>query len=584
MDLKSLMSGIGVVIDDALDKNNGNENDGIFQIMKQINDHLEIPLFGIDRIPSSGVCHNLLQSASFILLDWKLWANGEQLEREGIKRNVEFLNKAKDYFIPVLIFTNEALSDVECEIEGCLYSKQHPENNFIFIKTKTDVIDESEFDSLKNWIKINASVYTLKAWEQAFYKSKRKLFSSMYSKSADWPKIFWKSYEKDGVDPNSSLTRLINDNLLGRFKSGIFKSKLLDSNYPDVPGEDIRLLLNEACFLSKDNLAKKDLRAGDLFKMPNRKYLINIRPDCDCVPRTGNNICDVELYCIEGKTLSDKKINEMYDDGHFNEKIWENITFCIYNKKTIQFHFKKLRVKKYAELKGKRVGRLLHPYITKIQQNFTHYLQRQGLPRIPEEALLDCKIDLKKQASAARDQMIQNRSQIDSVHVPENDRSGIYSVYARNQNCLPGITTPSNGILYVGESGDLAKRGHFETGKTRSSSLRRSLGAILKKKLNLVAIPRGGVNDKRRFSNFCFTEKGEDKLSEWMYENLEYAIYFYKENTKNRRELEQEIIRISKPPLNLNKWPKENPNPQRRNIMKTRGHCMKEAKQSEDQS
>ena len=52
-----------------------------------------------------------------------------------------------------------------------------------------------------------------------------------------------------------------------------------------------------------------------------------------------------------------------------------------------QFKFNDLYKKEYPQISDDRVGRIIHPYITKIQQRYALYLQRQGLPRIPEEAL-----------------------------------------------------------------------------------------------------------------------------------------------------------------------------------------------------
>ena len=70
----------------------------------------------------------------------------------------------------------------------------------------------------------------------------------MYAKSPDWPKVFWKSYKDDGVDPSSSVTTLINDNLSGRFKTDIFEKQILGSGLSDVPMEEIKSLVQEASF------------------------------------------------------------------------------------------------------------------------------------------------------------------------------------------------------------------------------------------------------------------------------------------------------------------------------------------------
>ena len=389
MDLKSLMSGIAVVIDDAFGESIEGNNDKIFQIVKKIEKEWEIPCYKTDRIPTDNNCKNLLQSASFILLDWKLWPdNPRELERSGIEANKKFLEQARKYFVPVFIFTNEYPDDVVNELPDSLYNQDKAEKNFIFIKKKEKLVDGNTFDSIKCWMQKNASVYTLKTWEQAFYKAKRGLFSDMYTRSPDWPKVFWKSYKDDGVDPSSSITRLINDSLLGRIRTNIFEKSILGFDIPNISGKDIRSLIAEASFIQKENLPEDEIRSGDLFKLPKGKYSINIRPDCDCIPRNDTQgTVDVELYCIEGRKMTEGEVAKSYKNGHFNERIWESIAFAIHEGKTVQFDFKKFDKKNFSEIKEQRVGRLMHPYITRIQQRFALYLQRQGLPRIPEEVI-----------------------------------------------------------------------------------------------------------------------------------------------------------------------------------------------------
>ena len=396
VDVKSLMSGIAVVIDDALDPEKEDKTDRIFQIVGKVEEELEIPFYTTHEIPSDAICRNLLQSASFILLDWRLWENGSsQLKKEGVRKNIEFLEKAKDFFVPVLIFSNEDPSDIINRLPQSLYelNDEHgEEKNFIFIKGKSELEEGNISDLIEGWIRKNASVYTLKAWEQAFYESKRNLFNSMYEKSLDWPKVFWKSYLDDGVDPSSSITGLVNDMLLGSIRTDIFDKNILESGAHSVAGADIRSLMAEASFVKNEKLPENETRSGDLFARPKGKYLINIRPDCDLL-RQGE---DVELYCIKGKKMKNKEIKESLDidkeerfKGRFNERASESISFSLLAGKSIRFNFKDLEIIKFSEVKENRVGRLIHPYITRIQQRYSLYLQRQGLPRIPEEAVKD---------------------------------------------------------------------------------------------------------------------------------------------------------------------------------------------------
>ena len=83
----------------------------------------------------------------------------------------------------------------------------------------------------------------------------------------------------------------------------------------------------------------------------------------------------------------DIKKNYNEGQGHFNERIWESISFCLYEGKTIRFDFRKFEKKIFSQIKNQHVGRLIHPYITRIQQRYALYLQRQALPRIPKIAL-----------------------------------------------------------------------------------------------------------------------------------------------------------------------------------------------------
>ncbi len=394
MELKSLMSGIAVVIDDKIEDGGDGTEDRIVKIVEQVEQEWDLPFYKAKEMPPEKTWPNLLQAASFVLLDWELWPRGaSELERTGVKKNIQFLKKAKDYFVPVFIFTNESPDYIKSNLPKDIYPEESSEKSFVFIQRKGNLLsDDGSLNSstIEGWVRKNASVYTLKTWEQAFYAAKKELFGSMYARSSDWPRVFWKAYKDDSVDPSSSLTHLINDSLRGRMRTSAFETEILAAPYAEVPREDLRALVGETSFRAQNNLPEDEIRCGDLFRQPRGKFLLNLRPDCDCVPRRDGESDEVELYCIEGKKMSDKQLSDSYQrqNGHFSERIWESIAFSIYDRKSIRFDFKKLRIEKYSALKDKRIGRLLHPFLTRIQQRFALYLQRQGLPRIPEVAVL----------------------------------------------------------------------------------------------------------------------------------------------------------------------------------------------------
>ena len=360
MEPQSLMSGIAVVIDDEIENvaTDGDNEDGngdlIVEIVKQLKQEWNLPFYTAKQIPPEETWPNLLQAASFILLDWRLWpSNVSQLEEEGVARNIQFLKQAKDYFVPVFIFTNEASEDVEDKLHQDIYQKESPERNFIFLKRKADLFADNalDFSAIEKWIKQNASVYALKTWEQEFHAAKKELFGAMYARSPDWPKVFWKAYKDDSVDPSSSLTHLINESLWGRMRTSAFEAEILDTPYADVRREDLLALIGETSFRAQNNLPEDEIRCGDLFKQSKGKFLLNLRPDCDCIPRDGN-ADEMELYCVEGKKMSNSELRKLYHEGHFPERVWEGIAFSIYNGGSVRFDFRKIRIEKFAELRA----------------------------------------------------------------------------------------------------------------------------------------------------------------------------------------------------------------------------------------
>ena len=119
------------------------------------------------------------------------------------------------------------------------------------------------------------------------------------------------------------------------------------------------------------------------------KYWLNLRPDCDCIPRDGGEVGDIEVYCVEGKLLTPNDLRRLFKNGHFEERVSQSVVFGVVDGKSILFHFDRLRVCKYSEVRERRVGRLLHPYVTRVQQRYALFIQRQALPRIPAAAVND---------------------------------------------------------------------------------------------------------------------------------------------------------------------------------------------------
>ena len=164
-----------------------------------------------------------------------------------------------------------------------------------------------------------------------------------------------------------------------------------------------------------------------------------------------------------------------------------------------------------------------------------------------------------------------SRSRPSSLVPPE--KPGVYAVCLRDKAQVGWFTCKPGDIIYVGISSNLKQREfdtHFTSGKSGFSTLRRSLGAILKGELQLECFPRSSGKAESNVTNYKFDPAGEQRLTLWMAENLDIGICPVGSSIK---ELETAVIADLEPLLNLTKWK----NPNRKEIMGLRLKCKAEA-------
>ena len=158
--------------------------------------------------------------------------------------------------------------------------------------------------------------------------------------------------------------------------------------------------------------------------------------------------------------------------------------------------------------------------------------------------------------------------------IAPREGAGVYAYYVRDAVCLPGLKPGTEGLIYVGmtEQG-LDAREHAQHKHSGFSTLRRSLGALLKEELKLTALPRSAGKSASNIRCFRFHDDGERALSKWMRDNL---LCSQVEISCGVVELEAVLITASEPPLNLKGWR----NPQAPHVRALRAQCASEAKRA----
>jgi DNA-binding transcriptional MerR regulator len=157
-------------------------------------------------------------------------------------------------------------------------------------------------------------------------------------------------------------------------------------------------------------------------------------------------------------------------------------------------------------------------------------------------------------------------------HADSGKQCGVYTILQKTPGVLQQVAEDDVVVLYVGMSTDLSAREfdtHFDSAQTGFSTVRRSLGAILKDELRLTALARGRGRARSDFVNFRFEAAGEDRLTAWMREHLSVNTW----PTNHYEMLERALIRELRPPLNL-----EKANPKNEAIRSLRKLCADEAR------
>ena len=398
MNTKELFKGVAVVIDDKINAERS-EKEKIHEIVDKLTDN-NVPLIKYEYVPENDEIIQLM-NVSFVLLDWELFEKPAGTffdESPFINDIINFIKTLKQVtFTPIFIFSHlDSDTIIRKLIETGLYEED--KSNYIFVKRKGELISETDenklFEEIENWLKATPSIYVLKEWEKSLNEAKNKLFWDFYNINHKWPSVLQKTFTDDGSDVNYELGNFIFKNIMARTEPISFDEDILKIEDNELSKEELRNVLEAERFIKNNSLPDMP-HTGDIYSYRVEgedidRYYVNIRPECD-IARKSNP----ELYCLKGKIIDEDDINpkEQRDNeirfvnGAFIEKANKVYLPFVISGKILEFSLNDIKIKKWNSVKAERIGRILPPYITAIQQKYSFYLQRQGLPAIPEKAI-----------------------------------------------------------------------------------------------------------------------------------------------------------------------------------------------------
>lgn len=146
---------------------------------------------------------------------------------------------------------------------------------------------------------------------------------------------------------------------------------------------------------------------------------------------------------------------------------------------------------------------------------------------------------------------------------------GIYALFLMD-NALFSAKPDIHGLIYIGKTENqdgFSGRCYF-SGRTLNHSPRKSLAGLLTKELSLEPIEV--VSGIRRKKKWGLSPASDQRLSDWMYQNLLLALH----PCSFAKDVKDEMIRLHKPPLNLDRG---DLTPLQREVKKLRGNMQEVA-------
>ena len=390
----SLLNGYALVIDDEI-------NDANSSIAKMITTlEKEGTLFiKCGDLPAENTRNNL-SGISFIVLDWDIKGEeqtlpegvqlGTVLENARTDENITFINDVlKKYFVPIFIFSQENKDSITATLQADTEIVQVLEKR-IFVKNKSDLADDNVKTYLSEWLTKNKTVLALKMYEEQLNKSKNAFLVEVGDLDPNWTTIVYNTLKLDHVDKhgNTISQHLLNLDfrdfltaaLLGRMNHVKFEEAEFNSTNPAISDDEICKIYESIKFYEYgEEIDNGQAYEGDIYQkyegtQLENEYLLNINAPCD--------IRKKKILLLQGVTVDniDKKIVSSYFLPSFAQKT------------AIQFKYdERYRVDKLDDLSRitiegrnyRRIGRIIHPYITAIRSEFAHFISRQGIPRHP---------------------------------------------------------------------------------------------------------------------------------------------------------------------------------------------------------
>ncbi|THG29284.1 hypothetical protein [Naasia lichenicola] len=330
---------------------------------------------------------------ALVVLDWKLNDHeaglGELSIPDSVKESTEaalirFIMKLLDtYFCPVFIVSQEEPDAIQRAL------RETPDFPVQTIGRRVQVLQKDDGDllpRLERLVEESPVLSTLRTWEGQYQSAKNKMFTDLDAAGDDWLIYLTEIAEDGGTNVGDELVDALYGNLRHRVNPREFDLASIEGKKLAVDSASRREVIHRRMVLATEALHSFTVMPGDFFgpwdpQQDAETVWLNLTPACDTViGRLKNN--KIRMYLLRGKPEDvaaddSRKLRE----GRLltPNSAWIDV---LHNGRGYRFPFKTLEIVTLDKILDYRLGRLLPPYITDVQQRHAMYLMREGLPAV----------------------------------------------------------------------------------------------------------------------------------------------------------------------------------------------------------
>ncbi len=402
-----VVRGAAVVIDDRI----GQETD-IDDLLKQL-DEESVPTVRLKRLPPPEVLVHWKQFA-LIVMDWALTDADEDseieipkgvpvpstLSQEVIDRNIAFVTALLEQTaLPVFIATNESVDEVNATLRDAFGTSLPSYEERVHVFSKSE-LKPNLFQTIGRWIASRPALQVLDAWRKAYVAAEIDVFHQFSRAQHDWVASIQRAANADETDIQVMLRDLIAANVLNRIGplEVALEDVAVDGALEDAAA--LRRVLHYSAVVPDSSLAASEVGTGDLFvpddaTEPFESISILLTPECDLTLRD-------ETWRFT-TLIAKREPRETKESKNRAKGAWKpssrelHLTVNLLTEDCVEYD---VAVNEWSsetvtptKTEGafvtwpghKRIGRLLPPYATFLQQTFAQVAIRKGIPQLPAD-------------------------------------------------------------------------------------------------------------------------------------------------------------------------------------------------------